>query len=1225
MNWRNIVKILFVGLLVTCFVQTSCAIEQNELTGNDYWFPLIKNVGGATDNYRCSIYFYALEPETTAYLDLNYNDALDAGEPIVVTGSNGRFSEPGGSQLISDKPIQAFFYYSNDNSGCYDDQRLNYPAALPGTEFIVPHTGVVNVVATEDNVVLTIGNLQTVSLEKGQIFAQNVNSGDRIHSDKPVAVTLYNYNRPNLDNSWAVTLLPLSMFDTEFWIPQTISPLVYNSPAYAHQQVYITYADGTIEILNTQENMYQFISDQPAAAYFFFDIYSRDWWASVYRHYACANEIFPYSLLNTEYIRAGAVYVTRDNTLLQIDYENDGIIDEEKTLNAGDVFNPFRRIGTAHYADLDTVDIGHISANNPVQVGYFAAQYWSDKSEAVWAYTVNPCVPIGNRIHDENLPDLKVNNISLNIDDPGNGDDVTFSCILSNTGEANAAAFGCKLYVDDVEIDLASIDQLAAGTSWEGSFDLPWIATAGTHTVRVKADWQNVIAESNEGNNILTKTIEVAETQQIELLYPSEPMIDFGEIGVGDQSVDWVEIKNNGNEKIEMSCAISGEAAEEFSFVINNEPLLLDSGEQGTILVMIDPTSSGTKNAILRITGTELNSIDVDLTGQAYPQYHPKFDGYYFPNYGDEVCWEFFKETYDIQSFDLLNLINPISSKIFNEYNRALLIYGWYSYNSNQNPGSCYGMATSSQIMFQSAWENNLLEERTKYLGTGISVRDDPIPENWNVFINYPDFLQNIEDWIEYYQIIQLDNSCIWNERYGFENAYNEIKSRLDDPSSWIENPIVLSIVWEEIESGKLVTKCHAVAPFKVNGDTIEIYDPNSQQTPVDITFDADHKTARYRGFDLIRMSITDLSAVKKKPVLPTSFEAIIAGGKLLASDSDGNYLGYVDNEFRDEIPDTKAIFLKGDSNSDIPVFYAIPEIPVNREIFGTGDGMGKVIITKPHSIVVIESMMTTNTHDLLNLPPDGSSIEWVSEGGTSSVKIELTNELTEKVRVVTVQSDDIEPNEGLSVDFTENNESIEICNIGSGKTLNIKIENVDTDYSSNELSNPLALESNSRMVITPESWDDLANTYIKVEYDIGNDDTIDKTEIMTGLVASVDINPDVINLGSNGNFVTAFIELPQEFDPSAIVEDSVCVATVNGQSIDLLSIEPRNVGDYDEDDIPDLMVKFDRQIIADSLSEGEHEITLLGQLNDGTYFSGMDSVTVKSSPKQNANKKNGP
>ena len=54
------------------------------------------------------------------------------------------------------------------------------------------------------------------------------------------------------------------------------------------------------------------------------------------------------------------------------------------------------------------------------------------------------------------------------------------------------------------------------------------------------------------------------------------------------------------------------------------------------------------------------------------------------------------------------------------------------------------------------------------------------------------------------------------------------------------------------------------------------------------------------------------------------------------------------------------------------------------------------------------------------------------------------------------------------------------------------------------------------------------------------------------------------------------------------------------------------NVGDYDNDGIPDLMVKFNRQAVQGILEPGDNvEITVTGELIDEIPFEGKDYIKV--------------
>jgi len=114
-------------------------------------------------------------------------------------------------------------------------------------------------------------------------------------------------------------------------------------------------------------------------------------------------------------------------------------------------------------------------------------------------------------------------------------------------------------------------------------------------------------------------------------------------------------------------------------------------------------------------------------------------------------------------------------------------------------------------------------------------------------------------------------------------------------------------------------------------------------------------------------------------------------------------------------------------------------------------------------------------------------------------------------------------------------------------------------------------------------------------------------------IVAVVDINPSTINIKSNGNYITTHIELPDGYLAEDIDEYLVIISKINGQEIvpPLNVLGPSSIGDYDENDLFDLMVKFDRQELIPLLTPGNEEITVAGELIDGTKFEGSKAVRV--------------
>jgi hypothetical protein len=106
---------------------------------------------------------------------------------------------------------------------------------------------------------------------------------------------------------------------------------------------------------------------------------------------------------------------------------------------------------------------------------------------------------------------------------------------------------------------------------------------------------------------------------------------------------------------------------------------------------------------------------------------------------------------------------------------------------------------------------------------------------------------------------------------------------------------------------------------------------------------------------------------------------------------------------------------------------------------------------------------------------------------------------------------------------------------------------------------------------------------------------------------ATIDFNPNTLNLKSKGKWVTVYIELEAGYD----IND-MDISTILLNDTVSAELKPKAVGDYDSDGVPDLMVKFDRSDVQDVLEPGDGvEVTVSGELTDGTTFEGTDTIRV--------------
>jgi hypothetical protein len=104
----------------------------------------------------------------------------------------------------------------------------------------------------------------------------------------------------------------------------------------------------------------------------------------------------------------------------------------------------------------------------------------------------------------------------------------------------------------------------------------------------------------------------------------------------------------------------------------------------------------------------------------------------------------------------------------------------------------------------------------------------------------------------------------------------------------------------------------------------------------------------------------------------------------------------------------------------------------------------------------------------------------------------------------------------------------------------------------------------------------------------------------ITMIQGFVDFDPDILNLASQGNLITAYIGLPEEYNVADIDPGSILL---EGE------IEPQEFWLTGDQQIA--IVRFARSDVQAILEVGEVELTITGQLTDGTLFEAKDTIEV--------------
>jgi hypothetical protein len=102
--------------------------------------------------------------------------------------------------------------------------------------------------------------------------------------------------------------------------------------------------------------------------------------------------------------------------------------------------------------------------------------------------------------------------------------------------------------------------------------------------------------------------------------------------------------------------------------------------------------------------------------------------------------------------------------------------------------------------------------------------------------------------------------------------------------------------------------------------------------------------------------------------------------------------------------------------------------------------------------------------------------------------------------------------------------------------------------------------------------------------------------------------------MGSMGNWITCYIELPVPYDPRDIDANTILINGVLAPELDpkydFVSSEDSYIVDHDEDGIEERLVKFDREAVQRiAIITRQWEITLTGELFDGTDIVGYEIV----------------
>jgi hypothetical protein len=434
-----------------------------------------------------------------------------------------------------------------------------------------------------------------------------------------------------------------------------------------------------------------------------------------------------------------------------------------------------------------------------------------------------------------------------------------------------------------------------------------------------------------------------------------------------------------------------------------------------------------------------------------------------------------FRNTYGVNQVEFADGTPIPSARDFYEIN----------FRHTGKPGTCFGMSASSLVIYQE--DDGTNNYRSWDLGDDIT---NPLP-SWPFF---PSFVSTTQELVEYYHPLYSSKAGLADLYFTYNDqitVYNEMKLRMTN--TWINDPMIIG--------GNPGSGPHFVVPYKIEESsdhrtgTVYVYDNKFPEEERIIKFDLLKGTVDWGYIQALSLSSIQIPPL---PEMWTDFDTISQDGYLLYEDSVGRHYGNYDGEFKEEIPGISRIDSWGQiEDNQFTEIYYMPDLNFKRNLYGINDGVATVSISRPNSLVIADVQVSPNSVDEINVPADGSSVEFISGEGTSTLSLMLDRENTEFARIVRITGYEIESENGVQISFSDDLSKVRIINKGLTHGYDLYLEQIGSYPSSYNSLRQIIVEENSAAWITPLDWNDIDNNAILIEYDLGNDGTIESNEMI--------------------------------------------------------------------------------------------------------------------------------
>ncbi|MBN2541898.1 PQQ-binding-like beta-propeller repeat protein [bacterium] len=435
----------------------------------EYWVPYVSTHTGCASGNASRLYVRGVYNTTNIDIDFDHDDIIDSSFVLNVNETQS-FSIPlleSGTHIITNKPIQSYYYFHCSNHGLYEDGSMSYalyPSNVAGWDYAVFPADYTTVLAIENATTVFVDSDYdgtsdfSFVLNRGEVNTfSTISHAAHIYSanEKKIVVVNAFHSGDYYSTTSAYNLLPVDLLGMEYYAPEVHNYTLTVVSLDSRVEV-IAVQSGTNLTINgtpytpalgemvtfTTEAEVTITSDKPVAATHIADIFATDPWGShENRHYMYAFNLFPEDILSERYIlpQTGgttthgfpkvqySIISFSDGNFIELDLLDDGSIDTSFTLHEGD-------IGYFHEGEYVPFNSSFLSlqSSSPVQVTYSYRGWWSNRSETTqgriiisggWQERVVGAGPLDSRKPEitidcpSNITPREMNTISWTVDD----------------------------------------------------------------------------------------------------------------------------------------------------------------------------------------------------------------------------------------------------------------------------------------------------------------------------------------------------------------------------------------------------------------------------------------------------------------------------------------------------------------------------------------------------------------------------------------------------------------------------------------------------------------------------------------------------------------------------------------------------------------------------------------------------------------------------------------